>query len=108
MRRRDIGRRRCRDARWCVSPARVGLMLALALAAPAWLPSIAHAQGVPGDVNCNGVADDADRTALDAALFAAESTCPTADVNGDGDVTAADLVALILILAEQATPTVTQ
>jgi len=54
----------------------------------------------PGDANCDGVIDETDVPALIHRLFD-ENGCSGADVDGDGQVTAADLVALLQSLWEQ-------
>ena len=53
-----------------------------------------------GDLNDDGLIDDNDLIDLVAVLFATDAP-PSADVNGDGRVSAADLSALILLLDEQ-------
>jgi hypothetical protein len=71
-----------------------------------------------GDANCDGVLDATDLSAQAAVIFG-ESGCPDAvansDVNADGRVTAADLVALVTLLTAPlptqtltATPTPTE
>src|SRR5215471_4549136 len=56
------------------------------------------AGGLRGDVNCDGQVDQGDFDALVADLFGADSTCAQRDVNGDGALSAADLVALVELL----------
>ena len=56
---------------------------------------------LPGDADCNGVLNGDDLRALTVAL-ANPTTCATADVNGDGRVTAADLLAEVALLAAPA------
>jgi len=52
-----------------------------------------------GDVNCDGVVNDEDVSALIAELYADPgSACVTADVNGDGSDEGADVVALMQAL----------
>src|SRR6185369_14756542 len=97
---RDVGRRRGLGALACFSRTLVAAMLIGAVATSALMPPRATAQNVAGDVDCNGVAEPADLAALETALFLREHSCATADVNSDRVVTAADLVALIEILAE--------
>ncbi len=50
----------------------------------------------PGDANCDGRIDDADVLGVSVAIF--EPGCSAADVNGDGVVTAADIIALLRLL----------
>jgi hypothetical protein len=45
------------------------------------------------DANCDGVVNDADRPALAQALYGSGPGCPSADVNRDGALSAADLIA---------------
>lgn len=52
---------------------------------------------LPGDANCDNRLDSADIAAL-IANFVGPVTCPDADVNGDGVVSAADLPALLRLL----------
>src|SRR5574337_1469432 len=66
----------------------------------------AYASDVPGDVDCNGDADSADLAALVSGLFDG-TTCAGADVNGDGRITAADLVAEVVIITSPPGPTAT-
>src|SRR4051794_13272441 len=99
MHRRDIGRRHSLGTPGCVSRA-LAAVVTVAMVALTPLDGV-KGQGVPGDVDCNGVVDGGDLRALETALFMREHNCATADVNGDGDVTAADLVGLIPLLAEQ-------
>jgi len=52
-----------------------------------------------GDANCDGAVNTDDLTALIATVFdGAQSDCPTADVNADGVVDGADIVAWMQIL----------
>ena len=68
----------------------------------ALLITIAAATGMASaqllrDANCDGVVDEMDRSALVAALFSPTApSCPTADINRDGRVSVADLVAFAL------------
>ena len=68
----------------------------------ALLVTIAAATGMASaqllrDANCDGVVDEMDRSALVAALFSPTApSCPTADINRDGRVSVADLVAFAL------------
>jgi hypothetical protein len=65
----------------------------LALAAVSALSTAASAQGVR-DVNCDGTVNDADRAALVSDLFAGgPPACASADINRDGRLSAADLIA---------------
>ncbi len=89
-------------------------LLALALLAPpgraaALAPSDVTCQphGLPGDTNCDGHVDQADFDALTAALFGGDNGCAGLDVNGDCMVSAADVVALLGILASAPTATPT-
>jgi hypothetical protein len=81
----------------------VALLLGAALLAAAAAPP---EQPVVGDVNCDGQVNQADVDALIGDFFGAQSTCANRDVNGDGTVTAADLVRLVEVLVPAA-PTVT-
>ena len=68
-------------------------LFALVFAAIGAAAAAASAQ-VIRDVNCDGVVNDADRTALVHDLFGAGGApCASADVNRDGRLSAADLVA---------------
>lgn len=67
---------------------RVCLVLLL-LAAPA-------AAQLTRDANCDGVRDEADREAIGTALYRPGAACAAADVNRDGRLSAADLVAFTL------------
>ena len=59
-------------------------------------------QGVVGDVNCDGVVNSADVTALYNYLLNGDDTyLSTSDVNGDGDITAADVTAVYSIIMGQ-------
>ncbi len=70
--------------------------------------SVASAGLLRGDTNCDGRVDQADVDALFAALFGAESDCAGLDVNGDGGISAGDVVALMEQLqSPTATPTET-
>jgi hypothetical protein len=65
----------------------------LALAALTALAAAASAQGVR-DANCDGTVNDADRSALVTDLFAGgPPACASADINRDGRLSAADLIA---------------
>lgn len=56
---------------------------------------------LPGDVDCDGTVDSGGLATLAARIFdEAESPCPAADVNTDGSVTSADLIALVAILGQ--------
>src|ERR1700687_1351439 len=60
--------------------------------------SMAHAQP-PGDVNCDGVVNTEDVSALVAVTYHdAQSECDGADVNADGRVDGTDVIALMQIL----------
>lgn len=67
---------------------------AVALLALGQTAALAQAAPVHGDVNCDQRVNDID--AVIAVLFGAPDTCPTADVNGDGSVTVADITAVEL------------
>src|SRR5262249_38363303 len=102
-------RRRDGAERWtCARARRIGGLAVAPILGLALLlhPSAATAQALAGDGNCDGVVDNADLGAVTVALFAG-SGCATADVNGDGELNAADLVALERILATLPTPTAT-
>src|SRR5690348_6850185 len=58
----------------------------------------AAAAVVPGDADCNGVVNHGDVAALIGALVEPTS-CAGVDANGDGRVTAADLVAEVTYVA---------
>ncbi len=68
----------------------------------ALLATIAAATGMASaqllrDANCDGVIDERDRSALVEALYSPTApSCPTADINRDGRVSVADLVAFAL------------
>jgi hypothetical protein len=65
----------------------------LTLAVIAIAAAAASAQGLR-DANCDGMVDEADRAELLRLLFADEPTpCAAADINRDGRVSAADLIA---------------
>lgn len=68
---------------------------------------LAHADLLLGDTNCDGRVDQSDFAALVAALFGADNGCAGVDVNGDGRVSAADMIAEIEQLAAPPTPTET-
>src|SRR5512132_148133 len=53
---------------------------------------------VPGDTNCDQQVDAADIAAVVAIIFGGASTCPGADVNGDGRITVADITGVELSL----------
>ncbi len=53
---------------------------------------------IPGDVNGDGVVDQADLDALFAIIFGGSPATPGADVNHDGRVSAADVTALVELL----------
>lgn len=65
----------------------------------------ASAQPV-GDANCDDVVNVADLEALIRQIFDDTEPCAWADVNGDGQISAADLVALLPLIPEPL-PTVT-
>jgi hypothetical protein len=57
-----------------------------------------------GDANCDGHVDQSDVAAVLAALFGGGDSCAGVDVNADGETSAADVIALMQILAESPTP----
>ena len=59
-----------------------------------------------GDTNCDGTVDQADFDSLLSALFGGGGECAGLDVNGDGLISAADVVALLEILPAPS-PTIT-
>lgn len=61
--------------------------------------------GIVGDVNCDLRVDQLDLDTLVYLLFGGQSNCEDADVNGDGTISAADVVQLQEILPAQPTPT---
>ncbi len=63
---------------------------------PTPTPIVTTTPAGPGDANCDGRIDDADVLGVIHASF--DPTCPTADVNGDGAVNAADLIAIVRLL----------
>jgi hypothetical protein len=70
----------------------------------------ANAGPLLGDANCDGSVDQGDFDALVSGLFGIDNGCAGLDVNGDGLISAADMVALIEVLpppAPTATPTPT-
>lgn len=81
------------------------ILVPLALAALGAMQEI-PAAAATGDVNCDGVVDDADLSALFAGVFAADG-CGGADVNGDGSIGAADVVALMALLTPRQAETPT-
>lgn len=71
--------------------------------APAQIPPL-------GDVNCDQSVDVADILSLIDVIFGGTSRCGRADVNGDGVVSVADLIAVVLIMQQPSatrTPTPT-
>lgn len=64
-----------------------------------------------GDINCDGAVDGQDVTALTARLFGDTDSngpdCTEPDTNGDGVVSAADLVGVLQLLQPPGTPTAT-
>jgi hypothetical protein len=64
----------------------------LAVAVIAAIPASAAAQLVR-DANCDLVVDESDRAALVQAFFADTVSCASADINRDGTLSAADLIA---------------
>lgn len=62
-------------------------------------PIVTTTPAGPGDANCDGRIDDADVLGVIRAVFV--PTCSAADVNGDGVFTAADIVAMLQLLAGQ-------
>lgn len=96
-----------RPRRWAGLERAVVSLLGVALLIAA---SVANAGPLLGDTNCDGEVNEADFDALLAGLFGGESECAGLDVNGDGIISAADVVALIEILpppAPTASPTPT-
>jgi hypothetical protein len=83
--------------------AAVAVLFLMALVAH---PGVGVAQTVVGDANCDGATNSADVGALAGAVFVGNSDCSTADVNGDGRLTAPDFVALSRALVNP-TPTAT-
>jgi hypothetical protein len=62
----------------------------------------------PGDVNCDGAVNSDDLSVLVAAVYdASQDVCGRADVNEDGTVDGADIVALMHILNPPQGPVVT-
>jgi len=59
-------------------------------------------EGEPGDANCDGFIDEDDLAALMLQMF--WMTCTGADVDGDGVVSAADIVELIRWMAAEVAP----
>ena len=51
-----------------------------------------------GDTNCDGEVNRADLDTLLAALFGEPVDCAGLDVNGDGNISAADIIALMRVL----------
>ncbi len=83
-------------------------LFALVASALLWQPSACLAGTLPGDADCDGDLDGDDVSAVVAAIFD-ETSCPGADANGDGRVTAADLTAVIRSFGNVApTPTPTR
>ena len=81
--------------------------LTIALVACTYCLAATACAQLSGDADCNHVVDPADLQAVETAIFEGR-TCPDADVNGDGAVTAADLTPLVTLLVPQlATPTPT-
>jgi len=65
----------------------------------------AAAAQLPGDVNCDGIADAADLATIEAALFSeAPPDCSTPDANGDGVIASADVVTLAQALLQPPAP----
>jgi len=63
---------------------------------------------LPGDADCSGELTDADLDALAAEQFpGAAGSCPGADVNGDGPVSAADVPVLVRLLRPPPGPVIT-
>ena len=92
-----------REDAWWVATLLAGMVLAILAGI---VPGVAVA-ALPGDADCNGVRDAADVAALVAAIMNG-STCPDADVNGDGQINAADLPAEVgLLVGVAGTPTMT-
>ncbi len=95
--RRRAGRRRALGALF-------GLVLLLA-------PLAAVAGPLRGDTNCDGRLDETDLATLLAHLFGVPTSCAGVDVNGDGAVSTADIIALMQLLPPQpptSTPTATE
>ncbi len=59
-------------------------------------PIVTTTPAGPGDANCDGRIDDADVLGVLRRLYS--QGCSAADVNGDGVVTAADVIAMLLLL----------
>jgi len=73
--------------------------------------SVAKAAPLLGDANCDGQVNRDDFDALVAGLFGGGGDCAGLDVNGDGVISAADVVALLEVLppttpTETPTPTI--
>jgi hypothetical protein len=90
-------------ARFSKSRIRPYIVLISLLVAPAAV----YAE-VAGDINCDGRLDGSDLPALLAQLFdASPSDCDARDANGDGEVGAADAVALLQALNPPRGPVIT-
>src|SRR4029453_3846108 len=81
-----------------------GAVLMATIAAP---PLALRGQTVPGDANCHGTTNEADVVALAHAVYAGLSACVTADVNGDGRLSAPDFIPLAAIIVLLPAPTST-
>jgi hypothetical protein len=88
-------RQGCRSRTRAAGAALVATLLLLG--GNAFLPTPAHA-GLTGDANCDGVVDERDLRDLVARIFDGDMSCSLTDVNGDGEISSADLVALRLVL----------
>src|SRR5262245_62331500 len=60
--------------------------------------SVANAGILLGDTNCDGEVNQADFDTLVAGVFGDDNGCAGLDVNGDGVISAADVVALVEVL----------
>src|SRR5262249_54496899 len=83
------------------------LCMALVLVAASALGAWAQTPSAPGDVNCDQHVDIADIEALIATIFGAPNDCPGVDVNGDGRLSVADVVALVILIEQPVTPSET-
>ena len=80
-------------------PAGLRQVVCLLLGAMLLVAASAASAGVLlGDTNCDGVVNQADFDALLAGIFGVNNGCPGLDVNGDGVISAGDVVALLDLL----------